>query len=482
MLKLYNTLMRKKEVLKLFNRAQGKKLKLFVCGITPYDFAHLGHARTYVFFDAFVKYLRSKGFDVFYLQNVTDLDDKIIKRSEELGKSWKEVSRTFEKEYLKEMRALGVNSVTKYAKATEHMKEIISQVKRLLKKGYAYEIAGDGIYYDVTKFKEYGKLSGRTVQQAEDGISRIDESIQKRNKGDFALWKYSKPGEPRWSFTAVQDGSTVQMNGRPGWHIEDTAITEKYFGPQYDIHGGGRDLMFPHHEAEIAQMEALSNPPAGEAGKKPLARFWMHSGFLTIQGEKMSKSLGNFITIRDFLGTHESRLLRFFILKTHYRSPIDYSEKLLSQTQKELDRIDEFVVKLSEVSKRSSVPHLGTELLSKGFANALEDDFNTPKALAALFDLIRKANPLLEQQKLAKKDTKDVLDFLRSADKIFGFIFAGRKAKDKIPANVMVLAQKREEYRKQKLWSKADQLRQELRVKGWIIEDTSSGLKLKKQS
>ena len=469
MLKIYSTLSRKKEILKPFDKAQGKKLiKLFVCGITPYDFAHLGHARTYLVFDAFVKYLRSKGLDVFYLQNVTDVDDKIIKRARELGKSWKEVSKTFEKEYLKDMKALGINSVTKYARATEHIKEIISQVKRLLKNGYAYEIQGDGIYYDVKKFKEYGKLSRRTVQQAEDGISRIDESVRKRNKGDFALWKFASPSWPSpWG------------PGRPGWHIEDTAITEKYFGPQYDIHGGGRDLMFPHHEAETAQMEAIS-------GKKLLARFWMHSGFLTIGGEKMSKSLGNFIAIQDFLKNHSPRVLRLLFLKTHYRSPIDYSEKLILQTKQELERIDEFVGKLHETrsmkretKKRFKLQASRFTLHASYFMKALEDDFNTPKAIAVVFDLIRKVNPLLSRNALSRKETKEILAFLHEMDKIFGFIFAKQKI-SAVPNEIKKLLVQREQYREQKLWNKADELRKKLLAKGWLIEDTPSGPKLKK--
>ncbi|TSC55846.1 MAG: cysteinyl-tRNA synthetase [Parcubacteria group bacterium Greene0714_21] len=475
MLKLYNTLTRKKEIVKSLDYARDKKLKLFVCGITPYDFAHLGHARTYLVFDAFAKYLRSKGLDVFYLQNVTDVDDKIIKRARELGTSWKEVSRTFEKEYFKDMKSLGISSVTKYARATEHIKEIIGQIQRLLKKGYAYEIKNDGIYYNVKKFKEYGKLSRRTVQQAEDGVSRIDESVAKRNKGDFALWKFEAKAWPSpWG------------PGRPGWHIEDTAITEKYFGPQYDIHGGGRDLMFPHHEAEIAQMEAISGPPRldGESrlGKKPLARFWMHSGFLTISGEKMSKSLGNFITIQDFLKNHPPRVLRLLFLKTHYRSPIDYSEKLIKQTERELERIDEFVDKIrNPKSTRSSdrVPDRMIGQIRNKFLKALEDDFNTPKAIAVVFDLVRKVNSLLVKSALDKEDAKQILEFLHEMDKIFGFIFVKQKI-SAVPNEIKNLVEQREQYREQKLWNKADELRKKLLAKGWLIEDTPSGPKLKK--
>ncbi len=273
MIKLFNTLSRKKEV---FKPIKGKKVNFFVCGPTVSLFSHIGHARTYVIFDVIIKYLREAGYKVFYLQNITDIDDKIIDRAKENKISPVKWAKRFEKEYLKDMRSLKINSVSKYARATDHIKEIISQVERLIKKGYAYQLK-DGIYYNISKFKNYGKLSKRTVIQAEDGVSRMDEAKGKRNKGDFCLWKISKPGEPKWK--------SPWGWGRPGWHIEDTAITEKHFGPQYDVHGGARDLMFPHHEAEIAQMEALS-------GKTSFVKYWLHSGFLTVKGQKMAKTFG----------------------------------------------------------------------------------------------------------------------------------------------------------------------------------------------
>ncbi len=466
MIKAYNTLSKKKELLK---PRQAKKLKLFVCGVTTYDFSHIGHARTYIAFDMIAKYLRQKGLDVFYLQNVTDVDDKIIKRAQELNEDPKKLARRFEKEYLADMKTLGVTSPTKYARATDYIPEIVDQVKRLLKKGYAYEISGDGIYFDISKFKDYGKLSGRTTQQAQDAVSRIDESVSKRNKGDFALWKLSKPGEPKWK--------SPWGWGRPGWHIEDTAITEKFFGPQYDIHGGAQDLIFPHHEAEITQMESVS-------GKKPFVKYWIHTGFLTIKGEKMSKSLGNFVTIRDFLKEHPARLLRFFVLKTHYRSPIDYSAELLEQAQNELGRIDEFLDRLkSEArntkSETNSNPPAGGQNSKLAFEKALEDDFNTPLAISILFDLIRETNARMDQGKLSKVDAKEILAFLKEVDTYFGFIFWGRE-KQVIPSEIQKLAEQREQYRKQQNWAKADELRKQIESSGWLLDDTPSGPKLKK--
>jgi cysteinyl-tRNA synthetase len=464
MFKIYNTLSRKKEV---FKPRRGRIVNLFVCGITPYDFAHIGHARTYIVFDMIVKYLREKGYDVFYLQNITDIDDKIIKRAKEKKVSVRKIARDFEKEYLKDMKTLKIDSVTRYARATDHIKEIISQVERLLKKGYAYQIK-DGIYYDISKFKNYGKLSRRTVLQAEDAVSRIDEAKEKRNKGDFCLWKLSKKGEPAWS--------SPWDKGRPGWHIEDTAITEKFFGPQYDIHGGAKDLIFPHHEAEIAQMEAIS-------GKKPMVKYWLHSGFLTVRGQKMAKSLGNFITIRDFLKKHSPRLLRLLVLKTHYRSPIDYNENIILQSKRELERIDEFIDKIQNAKCKMQNYNSKFKIskFQKQFDGAMEDDFNTPKALASLFELINKGNSLIDENRLTRDNARDILEFLEKIDRIFNFIF-WQKPKEKIPQKLLNLVKQREEYRKKGNWKSADEIRKKIKEMGWWIEDTKEGPKVKRIS
>ena len=464
MLKLYNTLSKKKE---FFRPRKRKKANLFVCGPTVYDFSHIGHARTYVVFDMIAKYLRQKDYNVFYLQNITDIDDKILARAKKEKTDWKKLSRKFEKEYLKDMKALNINSITKYAPATNYIKEIISQIEILLKKGFAYQIK-DGVYYDVSKFKDYGKLSGRTASQAEDALSRIDEAKEKRNKGDFCLWKTSKKGEPKWP--------SPFGPGRPGWHIEDTAIAEKYFGCQYDIHGGARDLIFPHHEAEIAQMEAKS-------GKKPLAKYWLHTGFLTVKNKKMAKSLGNFVTIRDFLKKHSPRALRLFILKAHYRSPIDYSEKEIKGVEKQLERIDEFIEKLKEQRIKNRKQRRKTKNLilkvEKEFGMAMDDDFNTPLALALMFNLITQGNKLFDKGKLAPGDARDILKFLRKIDKIFNFIFWGKKTLT-IPSSIKNLVKKRERARQEKNWKLADQIRQKIKQEGYLIEDTRQGPKIKR--
>lgn len=469
MLKIYNTLSRKKEV---FEPIKNKRVNLFVCGPTVYDFSHIGHARTYIVFDMLVKYFRQQGFKVFYLQNITDIDDKIIKRAKEEKIPWKKLSRKFEKEYLKDMKTLKIDSVTKYAPATKYIKEIIGQVKRLLKKDFAYQTK-DGIYYDIKKFKNYGKLSGRTATGAQDAISRIDESKNKRNKGDFCLWKLSIPGEPSWSSPFGW--------GRPGWHIEDTAITEKFFGPQYDIHGGGRDLIFPHHEAEISQMEAIS-------GKSPLVKYWLHTGFLTVKGIKMAKSLGNFITIKDFLAKHSPRYLRLFVLKTYYRSPINYDEKELAEVKRQLEKIDNFTEKLKNKKTKKKIKIKSRNLLTdlaakfqKELKAALEDDFNTPKAVAAIFKMVNVGNSLLAQDKISPAGAGYILEFLSAADKFFGFIF-WKKTKEEIPSVMLKLVRKREKYRREKNWQAADETREKIKKLGYELEDTLDGPKIIRKS
>ena len=485
MLKLYNTLSQKKEV---FRPRERKKVNLFVCGPTTYDLSHIGHARTYIVFDMITKYLKQKGYSVFYLQNITDVDDKIIERAIEEKVFWKTLSRKFEREYLKDMKALNINSVSKYARATTHIKEIISQVERLLKKGYAYQIK-DGIYYDISKFKNYGKLSRRTVLMAEDAVSRIDEAKEKRNKGDFCLGKFVIP---QWQksgkkFLRIPSWPSLFGAGRPGWHIEDTAITEKYFGPQYDIHGGAIELSFPHHEAEIVQMETIS-------GKKPMVRYWLHTGLLTVKGVKMSKSLKNFITIKDFLKKHSARILRLFVLKTHYHSPIDYSEKEIAQVKKQLERIDEFLDKLNKIKgfnrKRSVEVRLlqrpgkpggwKSNFYRRRFEEAMDDDFNTPKALAVIFKLISKANKLLDRGELSSTEARTLLAFLEKIDKVFNFIFWGKRVAPKIPSFIKKMVREREEARKRMDWKLADEIRRKIRQQGYWLEDTKEGPKIKK--
>ncbi|MDD2731653.1 MAG: cysteine--tRNA ligase [Candidatus Pacebacteria bacterium] len=466
MLKIYNTISRKKEIFKL---EKGKKARLFVCGPTTYDFSHIGHARTYIIFDAFVKYLKHKGFKVFYLQNITDIDDKIIIRAKEKKVSPKELSLFFEKEYLKDMKNLKINSVDKYAKATDYIKEIISQINRLIEKGYGYRIK-DGIYYDISKFKSYGKLSKRKVSDSYDAVSRIDDNKDKKNKGDFCLWKFSKEGEPKWK--------SPWGEGRPGWHIEDTAITEKYFGSQYDIHGGAYDLIFPHHEAEIAQMEAVSN-------KSPMVKYWMHTGFLTIEGKKMSKSLNNFITIGDFFKRHSYTELRFLVLKNLWRSPFDYSEKSINESNSALKKIEEFLkklksIKISYVKNCKEFNGLFKKTKEEFYSN-LDDDFNTPEALASLFAFIRKLNIMIDKNLISKKESKKTFEFFKEINKVFEIIDFNKIKEEKPAYFIKKLLSQRERCRKERNWEKADEIRKKIEELGYIIEDTEQGPKLNKK-
>src|SRR6266851_1277386 len=309
-LKVYNTLTRHIDD---FEPIHPGRVNMFVCGPTVYDVSHIGHGKTYVAYDIIARYLRRKGYSVFFVLNITDIDDRIINRAKETGEDPLKLSERYAQAFYKDMKDLHVNSMNLYAKASDYIPEIISQIQGLVEKGIAYKIEG-GVYYDISMFPEYGKLSRQNLEQLT--VHRVDPDPEKRNPGDFVLWKGQKPGEIAWE--------SPWGKGRPGWHIEDTAITLTYFGPTYDIHGGGTELIFPHHEAEIAQAEGLT-------GKEPLARYWLHTGLLSIKGEEMHKSLGNFITIQEMIRKVGTPGLRVFYAGTHYRSPLDFTEEALQQ-------------------------------------------------------------------------------------------------------------------------------------------------------
>jgi len=443
-MKIYNTLTRQKETIEPISR---EKVNIFVCGPTVYDYSHLGHAKTYTQFDFIVRYLRLRGFDVFYLQNITDLDDKILKRAKELNLPWNELTQRFEKLYFEDMKSLHNTSVSKYARATDYIEQIIKQVDTLLRKGFAYVI-DDGIYYEIAKFPDYGKLSGRTELHKDDALSRIDENTQKRGWNDFCLWKFSKPDEPSWN---AEFGA-----GRPGWHIEDTAITETFFGPQYDMHGGAVDLIIPHHEAEIAQMEAVS-------GKKPLVRFWVHTGFLNINKQKMSKSEGNFTTIREVLEKYNYRVLRFLFLSSHYRATLDFDEETLNQAKDSLNRIDEFIFNSINRDVVVSENSEAIQELKDDIYQDLDDDFNTPEAITKLFNFIRKQN-------INGKSGSETLDLFKELNTFFDFISLGENTNDEIEE----LVQKRNAYRKASNFEKADEIRQTLENMGIKLYDNDA--------
>lgn len=457
-MEVYNTMTRKKEEFKPINE---NRIKMFVCGPTVYDKSHIGHGRTYVAFDVIARYLKYKGYSVFYLQNITDIDDKIIKRANELKVPPLELAKEFEELYFHDMEVLGVTSVNYYARATEHLDEIIDQIQRLIDKNFAYETP-TGVYFDESRFEDFGKLSNRNIEDL--NVHRISPDPTKRNPGDFALWK-KRSDDPAWD--------SPWGRGRPGWHIEDTAISETYFGGQFDIHGGGLDLIFPHHEAEIAQMESAT-------GKKPMVKYWMHTGFLNVSGDKMSKSLGNFITIEELLTEYDSQVFRYFVLSTHYRSPIDFSSEALHQSKNSLKRIHKLIETIDELlemdideKSESDVKYIKLlENTKKEFLKAMDNDFNTPVALSALFNFIRDINKGINEKDISKNIFKEIKILLNELGNILGLNFSVKStknySKDKF---VNILVDVREKLRENKSYELADEIRSRLRDVGINLED-----------
>jgi len=454
---IYNTLSGKKEPLP--KPPRGKPLRLFVCGPTVYDMLHIGNARTYLVFDALVRFLRSQKLHIEYLQNITDLDDKIIARAREEKTTSEVLAKQFTKIYREDMARAGISSVTRYAPATKYIPGIVRQVTTLITKGYAYTIPHDGIYFEISKFPRYGQLARRTALDAEDGTSRIDESDLKRGKGDFCLWKFEHPGEPSWP--------APFGNGRPGWHIEDTAISESHFGPQYEIHGAGVDLKFPHHEAEIAQQEAAS-------GKRPFVKLWMHVGALLANGKKMSKSLHNFVPIRTFLTQHSPDTFRLMVLRHHYRSPLNYTDELAEETARMLGNIHAFLHKLrfagsAPRERIKKIPRGRITEFKKSFLAALEDDFNTPEAFGSLFILMNELQPLIYV--LAKKDAREALMAIESSLASLGFF----PIRARIKREIRGLITERESLRANQQFIQADGLRKRIESVGYVVEDTPLG-------
>lgn len=454
---IYNTMSRSKEQ---FNPIKPNRVKLFVCGPTVYDDSHIGHGRTYIAFDCIARFLRYQGYSLFYLQNITDVDDKVIKRAREKGTDPLVLAREYERRYLADMKALGVKNVNLYARATEHVPEIIVQIKILLEKGFAYETE-TGVYFEESKFPDFGKLSRRKLEDLT--VHRVDPDPSKRSPGDFALWKKIDK-QPSWD--------SPWGRGRPGWHIEDTAITEEYFGAQYDIHGGGLDLIFPHHEAEIAQMESAS-------GLKPMVRCWMHTGFLNVKGEKMSKSLGNFITIRELLQRWDGDVFRFLVLSTHYRSPIDFGEEALIQAHNSLERVRKTLKKLDELLK-SNLDDEGSSNVKnieiwdeahKKFIEAMEDDFNTPQALSVLFEIVRNINRQIQNEILTKSSIIRIKILFEEWGEILGINFLPGEKQERTDDVLNILLDVRNQLREKKEWELSDKIRSQLKDLGFGLED-----------
>lgn len=474
-LRIYNTLTRRKEE---FQPLRPGRVGMYVCGVTVYDMCHIGHARSIVLFDVIFRYLRSSGYDVTYVRNFTDVDDKIINRANEVGENWKDLAERFVREFYVDMDALGVLRPTHEPRATEHINQIQGLIQKLLELGHAYVTDGD-VMFSVESFPGYGNLSGKKIDELVAG-ARVNVQEKKNNPLDFALWKAAKPGEPAWE--------SPWGPGRPGWHIECSAMSMEYLGQSFDIHGGGADLCFPHHENEIAQSQGATGVP--------FVRYWIHNGFVNISAEKMSKSLGNIVTIRDILKKVHPESLRVFLLSAHYRSPLDYNETSIREAGVALERLYGAVATLNDLLEAGGTSEtLPTELtkLRQRFSEAMDDDFNTPRCLAALFDAARAINRIsTEKQSVADVPRSDLLvkageDLRALAQDTLGllnedpeeFLTAARHggvedlgiSEDKI--NELIHA--RAEARKSRDFARADEIRAQLAQKGILLEDTPEG-------
>jgi len=460
-LMVFNTLSRRLEP---FEPLVGRRVFMFVCGPTVYDYSHLGHARTYVFYDTLARFLRRLGYSLFYLQNITDVDDKIVNRALEEGRHPIELAREFESHYYEDMRALNVTSVNLYARASDYIKEIFEQIEGLLRRGNAY-VTESGVYFDITTFPDYGRLSG---QRPEDlRVHRIEPDPTKRNPGDFALWRNRPREEFGWE--------SPWGYGRPGWHIEDTAISMKHFGKQYDIHGGAIELSFPHHEAEIAQAESLT-------GEKPFVKYWIHTGLLTVEGEKMSKSLGNFVTIREALGRYDANALRLFLLSRHYRSPIDFRWDHLEQAKGSYERILNCLenfrrIETGESKDEGSFLRRVRERRS-AFLRSMMDDLNTAEAIGELHELVREVNAYSEREgKISDEGKSEVLAVFSEIFDILGLRIERDSDEGTLSALISLVLSIRETLRARREYDLADEIRARLRDLGFEVQDTPKGVR-----
>ena len=453
MLKIYNDLSRSKET---FEPLQPGKVNLYVCGMTVYDLCHLGHARVMVVFDVVYRYLKAVGYDVTYIRNITDIDDKIINRANENGEPFHELTERFIQAMHEDSDALGIIPPDAEPKATDHIAEIISMCEKLIEKGHAYVADNGDVYYDVYSFPTYGKLSGKSLDDLQAG-ARVEPGDVKRNPLDFALWKSAKPDEPSWQ--------SPWGDGRPGWHIECSAMSTKALGDTFDIHGGGADLTFPHHENEIAQSEGATG--------HPFVKYWMHNGFVRINDEKMSKSLGNFFTVREILERYQAEEVRYFILTSQYRSPLNYSDEHLDNARNALTRFYTALRGLPEAT-----PTADTQF-EKDFHAAMLDDFNTPEALATLFELVREINRVRAEDEAAAaslgtllRQLGDLIGILQSDAE--SYLRGGASANDG-DAEIDALVAQRNEAKANKDWGTADEIRNKLQEMGIVLEDGPSG-------
>ena len=463
-MKIYNTLTKKKEE---FVPIEEGKVRMYVCGPTVYNYIHIGNARPMIMFDTVRRYLEYKGYEVNYVSNFTDVDDKIIKKANEEGVSTVEISERYIKECLQDMSALNIKKATKNPKATEEIDGMIEMIYSLIEKGYAYDVDGT-VYFRTRKFDGYGKLSKKNIDDLEAG-KRIAVEEQKEDNMDFVLWKPKKDGEPYWE--------SPWSEGRPGWHIECSVMAKKYLGDSIDIHAGGEDLIFPHHENEIAQSEA--------ANGKDFAHYWMHNGFLNINNVKMSKSLGNFFTVRDILEKYDGQVLRFFMLSAHYRSPLNFSDDLMEASKNGLERITTAVEKLkdlsgvdsAEMTLKEQTQFALVEELVKKFEAAMDDDCNTADAVSAIFEMVKLSNVTASSDS-TKVYIQKLYDTITKLADVLGIITEHEE--QSLDAEVEALIEARQNARKEKDFAKADEIRNQLLEMGIELKDTREGVKWKR--
>jgi cysteinyl-tRNA synthetase len=437
------------------------EVKMYVCGPTVYNYFHIGNARPFLIFDAFRRYLKYRGYDVTFVQNFTDVDDKIIKRANEEGVDSLTISERYIEEYFKDADALGIQRADIHPKVTETMDEIIDFVQSLIEKGHAYEVDGD-VYFDAKSFNGYGKLSGQKIEELEVG-ARVELNTVKKNPVDFALWKKKKEGEPSWK--------SPWGEGRPGWHIECSVMSTKYLGKTIDIHAGGQDLIFPHHENEIAQSECYS----GET----FSNYWMHNGYININNEKMSKSKNNFFTVRDILEDYDAEVIRFFLLSAHYRNPVNFSRDLITSAESGLERIytakDNLEYLLDKASGVESSKDLvaGLDSYRSKFVEAMDDDFNTADGISTIFELVRYMNVELTASS-AKEDVETALALLNELSGVLGIL---TKEKESLDDEIEALIEERQTAKKNRDFARADEIRDELKSRGIVLKDTREGVK-----
>ncbi len=462
-LKLFNTLTRQKQE---FVPLEKGKVKMYSCGPTVYNYAHVGNFRSYIFADILKRYLKYKGYDVTHVMNITDVDDKTIRGSQEKGQSLKEFTDFFTKEFFRDFDALNIQRPDTVPRATETIPEMVSLVEKLLKMGFAYKGKDGSIYFDISKFSDYGKMANLDLKGLKSGARVCHDEYGKDNVSDFALWKsYDKSdGDVFWE--------TPIGKGRPGWHLECSAMSMKYLGESIDIHTGGVDLIFPHHQNEVAQSEAVTG--------KIFVRYWVHCNHLMVDGKKMSKSLGNFYTVRELFDKGFSpKAVRYVLLSTHYRQQLNLTMESLDAAENAVARLEEFISRLKSVKADGKHPEISklAGRLKDDFEKSLDDDLFISQALAALFEFVKKINRLIDDGKIGKDDAEDILELLEMIDSVLGVMAA---EDEKIPEDIVALAEKRLAARNNKDWETSDRLRDEINKSGYRIDDTPDGYKLKK--